>query len=337
MDIDIVLPWVDNEDPDWQAAYHQWLPANTEGLDVSEPRYRNWHLLRYWFRGVEQFAPWVRKIHFVTNGQLPSWLNTEHPKLHIVRHSDILPADALPCFSSHPLELNMHRIEGLAEHFVYFNDDIFLTAPTVPTDFFHGDLPVDMAVTKPKEQDATLMNDIIDNNLKLINSCFYKWQVMCRRPLQWFTPSYRGFLKLTLKSLTDTVFEGFLDPHVAQPYKVNTLQEVWQHFPEELNATIHRRFRSCKDVNQWIFRYWRLARGEFHPQNVYHHSAVFFSPQELQQTLFAALKSPKFKIVSINDTDRITNFKVFAAEVKALFHEIFPNESSYEKMDCKSF
>ena len=330
MDIDIVLPWVDNEDPDWQAAYHQWLPANTEGLDVSEPRYRNWHLLRYWFRGVEQFAPWVRKIHFVTNGQLPSWLNTEHPKLHIVRHSDILPADALPCFSSHPLELNMHRIEGLAEHFVYFNDDIFLTAPTVPTDFFHGDLPVDMAVTKPKEQDATLMNDIIDNNLKLINSRFHKWESMLCRPLQWFHLSYRGFLRLTFNSLFDTKFESFLDPHVPQPYKLNTFEEVWGQFPVELNATTHHRFRSREDVNQWLFRYWRLANGEFYPKNVFHHNAVFFYPQEQWQELVRVVKSPTVKIVTINDTDRINDFDAFAEKTRALFIDILPKTSSFE-------
>lgn len=330
MDIDIVLPWVDNEDPDWQAAFRQWLPANTEGLDVSEARYRNWHLLRYWFRGVEQFAPWVRKIHFITNGQLPKWLNTSHPKLHIVKHSDILPADALPCFSSHPIELNMHRIEGLAEHFVYFNDDIFLTAPTEPTDFFHGDLPIDMAVTKPKEQGGSMMNDIIDNNLKLINASCHKWTIMLRRPLQWFNLSYRGFLKLTFKSLFDTKFESFLDPHVPQPYKMSTLQEIWRQFSVELDVTTHHRFRSRKDVNQWLFRYWRLAHGDFHPQNVLRNNAVFFSPQEKWPDLVKVIKSPSVKTVNINDTDRIDDFDVFATKTQALLSAILPKESSFE-------
>lgn len=330
MDIDIVLPWVDNEDPQWQAAFRQWLPANTEGLDVSEPRYRNWHLLRYWFRGVEQFAPWVRKIHFITNGQLPKWLNTQHPKLHIVKHSDILPEDALPCFSSHPLELNMHRIEGLAEHFVYFNDDIFFTAPTDPSAFFYGDLPIDMAVTKSKHQDDAMMNDIIDNDVRLINSCYHKWQVILRHPQQWFRPGYHGFLKLSLKSIFNTKFESFLDTHVPQPYKLTTLREVWQQFPKELTTTTLNRFRSRKDVNQWLFRYWRLARGEFHPLNIYRYNAVFFSPQEQWQALAEAVKSPKVKIVSINDTDRINDFDAFITKTQALFQDILPQKSSFE-------
>ncbi len=330
MDIDIVLPWVDNEDPDWQASFRRWKPTDTDDLNISEARYRNWHLMRYWFRGVEQYAPWVRKIHFITNGQLPKWLNTQNSKLHIVKHSDILPDDALPCFSSHPLELNMHRINGLAKHFIYFNDDIFFTAPTEPSDFFHGDLPLDMAVTKLKVQDGSLMNDIIENNLKLINSCNNKWKSILRRPRQWFRLSYRGFLKLTFKSIFDTKFEGFLDPHVPQPYKLSTLEEVWRQFPTELNATTHRRFRNRKDVNQWLFRYWRLARGDFYPQNVYRSNAVFFSPQEQWQLLTEAIKSPSVKIVNINDTDRISNFTTFKIKVGALFQDILPNRSSFE-------
>ena len=330
MAIDFVISWVDNEDPEWQASFHQWLPATMEGLDVSESRYRNWHLLRHWFRGVEQFAPWVRKIHFITNGQLPAWLNTTHPKLHLVKHSDIMPSDALPCFSSHPIELNMHRIEGLAEHFVYFNDDIFLTAPTVPSDFFHGDLPVDMAVTKPGDKSDELMNQIIYNNLRLINSCYHKWDVLLRHPHLWFHPAYGGFLKLTFKSLLGPAFESFLDTHMAQPYHLATLQEVWKYFPHELNTTTHQKFRSCKDVNQWLFRYWRLVRGEFHPQNVYRYNAVFFSPQEQYQKLVSAVKSPSVKIVTLNDNDSIVGFESFLAKTRSLFSEILPQASSFE-------
>ena len=67
----------------------------------------------------------VRRIHFVTWGHLPSWLNKEHPKLNIVNHKDFIPEKYLPTFNSHAL-WNMHRIPGLAENFVYFNDDMFL-------------------------------------------------------------------------------------------------------------------------------------------------------------------------------------------------------------------
>ena len=117
--IDFVLAWVDGSDPDWQRRKAQIVGGAS--ADDGVFRYREWGLLPYWFRGVEKFAPWVRKIHFICDQEPPAWLNTDHPKLHIVRHEDYLPDVYRPAFSSHPIELNMHRIPGLSEQFVYYN------------------------------------------------------------------------------------------------------------------------------------------------------------------------------------------------------------------------
>ena len=46
-----------------------------------------------------------------------------------MRHEDYLPDEYRPAFSSHPIELNLHRIKGLSERFVYFNDDMYLLRP----------------------------------------------------------------------------------------------------------------------------------------------------------------------------------------------------------------
>ena len=103
-----------------------------------DARYRDWETLRYWFRGVEKFAPWVNKIYFVTCGHVPSWLNLDADKLVHVKHSDYIPEEYLPTFSSHPIELNVNRIRGLSEHFVYFNDDTFLCR-SIPKEIFYRD------------------------------------------------------------------------------------------------------------------------------------------------------------------------------------------------------
>lgn len=124
--IDFVITWVDGSDPAWQKEKAEYFPKKEEKTDIG--RYRDMELLPYWFRAVEAYAPWVRTIHFVTWGHVPAWLDTNHPKVHIVKHSDFIPAEYLPTFSANPIELNMHRIEGLAENFVYFNDDFFLNA-----------------------------------------------------------------------------------------------------------------------------------------------------------------------------------------------------------------
>lgn len=133
--IDFVIIWVDGNDPAWRAVKNQYVPRPV-GEDDQEVRYRDWDNLQYWFRSVEKYTPWVRKIHFVTWGHLPKWLNVNHPKLHIVNHKDYIPEKYLPTFNSHTIEMNLHRIEGLAEQFVYFNDDMFLLKPVYMEDFF---------------------------------------------------------------------------------------------------------------------------------------------------------------------------------------------------------
>ena len=74
-DIDFVILWVDGNDRKWLQKKAQYVPNLT--ADVSKERYRDWDNLKYWFRGVAKYAPWVRKIHFVTDEQVPEWLNTE--------------------------------------------------------------------------------------------------------------------------------------------------------------------------------------------------------------------------------------------------------------------
>ena len=139
--IDFVITWVDGTDPKWLAEKLRTLQETdfpeTQRTDSSDLRFRNdFDFLRFWFRGVEKFAPWVNQIFFVTYGHLPSWLNLNHPKLKIIRHEDFIPREFLPTFNSHTIENHLHLIPGLSEHFVYFNDDFYLLKATKATDFF---------------------------------------------------------------------------------------------------------------------------------------------------------------------------------------------------------
>ena len=143
-DIDFVIAWVDGSDSEWRK--RKAALKGDISVDDREERYRDWGLLPYWFRGVEKYAPWVRKIWFICDQKPPTWLNTNHPKLEIVHHEDYLPEEYRPAFSSHPIELNLHRIEGLSERFVYFNDDTYLLRPVIEEFFFRGGLPCDSAL-----------------------------------------------------------------------------------------------------------------------------------------------------------------------------------------------
>lgn len=137
--IDIVYTWVNHRDARWRALYQQAVgaPPETETNDTkSLDRFMNRDELKYSMRSISAFAPWVRTIYVVTNCSPPAWLNVDHPKVVWVDHSEIIPTHSLPTFSSHAIESRLHHVPNLADHFLYFNDDFFLTRPTRPTDFF---------------------------------------------------------------------------------------------------------------------------------------------------------------------------------------------------------
>ena len=149
--IDIVIPWVDGSDDAWRKVKDEW--AVKEGLssvsDSSDARFRDWDIIKYFFRSIEKNMPWIDTVHFVTWGHLPGWLDPSCAKLHIVRHDEYIPEAYLPTFSSHTIELNMHRIPGLAERFIYFNDDIVVLQSIGPSFFFRNGLPCDYAILVP--------------------------------------------------------------------------------------------------------------------------------------------------------------------------------------------
>ena len=115
-DIDFVITWVDGNDLEWKREKVARLGHTDMDISVNaddrKERYRDWDNLRYWFRGVEKYAPWVHKIYFVTCGQKPDWLNENHDKLVLVNHEDYIPHEYLPTFSANPIELNFHRIKA---------------------------------------------------------------------------------------------------------------------------------------------------------------------------------------------------------------------------------
>lgn len=131
-DIDAVFTWVDDSDPAFRAALLRHAP---DGCD--RWRYRNNGELRFSLRSLFCFAPWMRRIHVLTNGQVPPWLDRSHPRIHFVTHQEVFPApEYLPTFNSNAIEMCLHRIPGLSRRFLYFNDDVFLGGTARPADFF---------------------------------------------------------------------------------------------------------------------------------------------------------------------------------------------------------
>jgi hypothetical protein len=85
------------------------------------------------------FAGWVRHVYVVTDGQVPSWLDTTNSRLTVVDHREIFGSvGRLPTFNSHAIEARLHHIPGLSDNYLYLNDDVFFGRPVQPRTFFSG-------------------------------------------------------------------------------------------------------------------------------------------------------------------------------------------------------
>uniref|UniRef100_G3UG35 N-acetylglucosamine-1-phosphotransferase subunits alpha/beta n=1 Tax=Loxodonta africana TaxID=9785 RepID=G3UG35_LOXAF len=132
---------IDGKELTISPAYLLWdlsaISQSKQDEDVSASRFEDNEELRYSLRSIERHAPWVRNIFIVTNGQIPSWLNLDNPRVTIVTHQDVFQnLSHLPTFSSPAIESHIHRIEGLSQKFIYLNDDVMFGKDVWPDDFY---------------------------------------------------------------------------------------------------------------------------------------------------------------------------------------------------------
>ncbi len=334
--VDFVLFWVDPENEQWRKEKAEYR-AKVFGVQEREAgltiRYRDWDNLQYWFRGVEKYAPWVRKIYFVTWGAVPAWLDTSNPKLVVVNDREILPDGCAPVFSPNPKEINLHRIPDLSEHFVFFNDDMFLTRETDPEDFFLMGLPREMAVSYvlSNDQDNDSFQHILFTMSGVINGLFSKKEVQRRHWRKWYTLKYGRQVINTLRTRHFRKFSGIMIPHLPSPMRKSTYEEVWKAIPDRLMETSSHRFRDPNDINQYIFRYWAICRGEFIPTDIYKYGKEFFMDDKVTDELCRNIEGRKYKMICINDSQEVRNFESCRDRVREAFDRILPEKSSFEK------
>ena len=332
MKIDFVIPWVDGSDPAWRKEKYKYMGIDEP--DAGADRYRDMGILKYWFRAVEAYAPWVNQVHFITWGHLPEWLNTAHPKLHLVNHKDYIPEEYLPTFNSRPIELNFHRIPGLSEHFVYFNDDMLLNSPVSPDFFFRSGMPCDFLLCKHIYFESTndVFAHVITNDVMEINRHHSYIGTFLRHPGKVVNITYGvgECLKNLLKLGNLHRFVGFQNSHLPAAYRKQTFVDVWNAMPELMHRVSGNRFRTPFDVNQYVFRYWQLASGQFCPVSPASRG-TFLSIAEQYDRIEAVLKDPAVRTVCINDTPYNVDFQQVMTRITAALEQKFPHKSSFEK------
>ena len=330
--IDFVVLWVDGSDPKWLAKKKKYQPE----IDVNNTaaRYREWGTFKYWFRAVEKYAPWVNHIYLVTDEQKPEWLNVDHPKLTIVDHKDFLEPQNLPTYNTSAIELNLHRIPNLSEHFVYFNDDVFLINDVKPTDFFKNGKPVEIANINAatgmdgNQQFAKMMF----NDTLLINRHFNKNTVVNRHITKWLNLKYGSFNIRTLSQIIYPYFTGYKAQHISVPFLKSTFEKVWKEEHDLLEETSSHKFRHPNDVNQYIFIQWQLCENEFYPRSKNIGKLIKLEQTRSNDLLKILLKS-KNHIVCLNDSSYMdeAKFQNLRSELIKYFSDKLPEESAFEK------
>lgn len=309
--IDAVYTWVDGSDPVWAAARERAAGGSADdekAAQTAAARYRDREELRYSLRSLEQYAPWIRSVFLVTAGQVPKWLKTDNPRIKIVDHAEIFAdQQALPTFNSHAIESQLHRIDGLAEHFLYFNDDVFLGRLLGPDAFFHGNglskfflspTAVPLSEIQPDDEFNIMA---AKNNRALINSAFGR-----------------------------TLTHSFL--HTPHPLRRSVLAELEERFAAEVSATAAAAFRSPTDLSiaSSLHHYYGYLSGKAVPGRIAS-GFVNVGLREQHQKLVRLLASRGQDVFCINDfhagdVDAEEQAMVMAAFLEAYF----PVRSTFE-------
>lgn len=300
MDIDAVYTWVNKDDPSWINLWNNEYPDNP----IDSDRFSSNDELRYSLRSIAMYAPWIRNIYIVSNCMPPSWLDTTNGKVQWVFHDDIYPSNEyLPVFNSHSIETCLHKINGLSENFIYFNDDVFLSQPCQPTDFF----------------------DILGRSY----SFYEPYGMVGAINIDEDTPSY-------MKAATngaEIIYESYghyprnLLKHTPHPLKKSVLQEIEDIYSNVIERVRKAKLRSDDDISltSFFFHHYSFLNGTSVPGDC-HYALV-----RAKNYKKAFQQSFSYKFMCLNDGGGDSENKAYKTASLNFMNQRFPLVQPWEK------
>lgn len=293
--MDIVITYVNGLDPAWQADY-----ARHAGGGLLNKRFRDWGTLPFLFRGIEKCMPFVNKVFLIVacESQVPEWI--DRSSVNVILHEDFIPSRFLPTFNSTAIEMFMHKIQGLGEEFIYFNDDFFPLLPCKPTDFFRqGRIAVSMA-----------------HHLLTFHNLFRK--------------QVKNSDRLARRAAGVGSRLLYVRPqHTCAPMLRSVSQELYQKCEEEILSSVST-LRKRSNYNQYLYTDYMYFSGHYFSQRIsnIHISLSVATPSQIRK----AILSPRHKIACINDVEMSNErFERLHKVIIDAFSERFPEESKYER------
>nr|WP_234426776.1 stealth family protein [Streptomyces niger] len=306
--VDVVYTWVDGADPAWLERRAAFTGQAYHDEAANAARYANRDELRYSLRSLDMYAPWVRDVYLVTDDQVPAWLNTAHPRVKVVSHRAIFTDTGnLPTFNSHAIESQLHHIDGLSEHFLYFNDDVFLGREASPHDYFLANgltkyfpSPALVPLGPPGDDDVPV-SVAGKNNRALIEARFGTTPVQKMK-------------------------------HVPHALRRSVLAEMEREFGAQHRATASHRFRSIDDISipSSLHHYYAFHTGRALPADIAY-SYLDLSRPNAADRLDRLLARRDRDVFCLNDTQsEETDLADQLALLRPFLEAYFPLPSPYE-------
>ena len=292
--MDIIIAYVDGQDPVWQKDYEKYMNA-----PVLAKRFRDWGTLPYLFRGIQYRMPFIDNVYLVVSheSQVPQWVNRD--EVRVVLHKDFIPQEYLPTFNSTTISLFLHRIPGLGEQYLYFNDDIFPVGDCRPEDYF-------------KENKV-----VIGISSHLIVSGMYKHHV--KRSNQ-----------LARKSLGKCRIPFFIRPqHSCIPMLKSECDKVFSEQEAEIRKSVSR-VRSNDNLNMSLYMSYLYYQGKVINRRIpcKHVSMAAVT----SSSIGSYITSPSNSFVCINDVSMSEEkYAEFREALITAFESKFPIKSRFEK------
>ena len=293
--VSVVLPYVDSSDPEWRYSYIQRFG----NANYNPCRFRSWGTLKYLFRGVDKYLPFVDTIILIVaaESQVPAWVNWDN--VRIIYHKDFIPQEYLPCFSSCTIESFLWNISDLPDRFIYFNDDLFPNAPMDLTDFFIDDTPC-------------IHFEFVDNFIKRLI-----FSSQCRNGMDMITDA----LKLPRYPADDLISTT----HNVIPMLSTTIKTVGTLCKDTIPMTISA-LRKPKNINQYIYSYYHYFTNTYADAN---YTYEYLEISEDLSSLSSILNSDT-QIICLNESKNIKIYNKTKAELISLFDKKFSNSCRYE-------
>ncbi|MEU6611150.1 stealth family protein [Streptomyces shenzhenensis] len=311
--VDVVYTWVDGEEPGMRAKrarYQEHGTAEILDKETNASRYTSHDELKYSLRSLAMYADFVRHIYLVTDGQKPYWLDDRAPGITVVDHRDIFPQDVLPVFNSHAIETRLHHIPGLSEHYLYFNDDVFVGRRVTAEHFFHGSglmkvpvSPLKIGVGKPHAEE-TATNSASKNVRRLLLDKFGRMTT-----------------------------NNFM--HTPLPQQRGALRALEELFPQDVRRTTASRFRSPQDIAMTapLLYQYALMTGLGVPGR-FSFRYVNISRPDAEARLADLRRNRRFDFFCLNDVDVLPEEREqVGIRMGEFLENYFPFPSPFEKQN----